>query len=247
MPTIESPRVLITGGDRGIGRAIAFLLSESYYNIDFTYNSGRIEAEETAARIRNTGREVSYFRVDLGSRTKLEDFTKRIMDSRKTYFAIVNNAGIYRGTHLSETQDEEWEKIINLNLSAPFYISRDLNSIISDGGSIVNIASVYGIRSDSWALGYQASKAALIHLTRGLAKELAPRIRVNAVAPGYIRTDLNKSAWENDSFNTRIRKMTPMSRWGEPEDVARTVRFLISPENSFITGETIVVDGGIGL
>lgn len=247
MSSIEANRILITGGDRGIGRAIAIILAEAGYDIDFTYNSGMAEAEDTMKRITGLGHQASSYQVDLSSRTKLETFTKRVLDSGNKYFAIVNNAGIYRGTSLSETQDEEWEKIIGLNLSAPFYISRDLNGTIQDQGSIVNIASVYGFRSDSWALGYQASKAALIHLTRGLAKELAPRIRVNAVAPGYVRTDLNKSAWESDSFNSRIRKMTPMSRWGEPEDVARAVRFLINPDNSFITGETIVVDGGIGL
>lgn len=243
----ENERILITGGNRGIGRAIAYLLAESGYDIDLTYNSGKEEAEETGKRISSLGRNVSTYQVDLSSRTQLEVFTKSILDSGKTYLAVVNNAGIYRGTHLSETSDEEWEKIIGLNLSAPFYLARDLNGSIKNSGSIVNIASVYGFRSDSWALGYQASKAALIHLTRGLAKELAPRIRVNAVAPGYVRTDLNKSAWENESFNGRIKKMTPMSRWGDPEDVARVVKFLLSPENSFITGETVVVDGGIGL
>lgn len=248
MPEEKDPRtVLITGGNRGIGKAIALTLASAGYNIAFTYNSGPVEASRVSKEILNLGVDARSYRVNLASRTDLEGFTTRMKAEGGSIFTIVNNAGIYRGTRLNETQDEEWEKVIGLNLSAPFYLSRDLNGIISDGGSIVNISSVYGLRADPWAHGYQASKAALIHLTRGLAKELAPRIRVNAVAPGYIRTDLNREGWENEAFSAKISKMTPMLRWGEPEDVALAVKFLIDPDNSFINGHTLVVDGGIGL
>lgn len=247
MSSKVSGTVLVTGGNRGIGKAISMSMANLGYDIEFTYNTGAEAAQNVADSIREMGREATSFRVNLSSRSELEDFTRMLKVAGKSYSALINNAGIYRGSRLEETNDEEWEKVIGLNLSAPFYLSRDLNTAIADGGSILNIASVYGLRSDSWALSYQASKAALIHLTRGLAKDLAPRLRVNAIAPGYVRTDLNKGGWENEAFNSRIRKMTPMSRWGEPEDVARVAEFLINPENSFITGETIVVDGGIGL
>lgn len=243
----ESRTVLITGGNRGIGRSIALMLAASGYNIIFTFNSGKTEAESTEEAIKKMGVSAISYQVDLSSRTGLEEFTRRLKEKGQKIFALVNNAGIYKGDTLSEISDEDWEKIINLNLSAPFYLARDLNRIIEDSGSVVNISSVYGLRADPWAHGYQASKAAIIHLTRALAKELAPRIRVNCVAPGYVRTDMNREGWESESFHNRIKKMTPMSRWGEPEDIANAVKFLIDPINSFITGHTLVVDGGIGL
>lgn len=244
---IERRTVLITGGNRGIGKSIALKLAESGYSVIFTFNSGTDEATQTEDEIRKLGVNVSSHRVDLSSRTELEDFSRKVKDSGTKLFALVNNAGMYRGHRLNNISDEEWERIIGLNLSAPFYLARDLHDLIEDGGSVVNISSVYGFRADPWAHGYQASKAALIHLTRGLAKELAPRVRVNCVAPGYIRTDMNREGWETSSFNEKIKKMTPMDRWGEPDDIANAVEFLVNPSNSFITGHTLVVDGGIGL
>ncbi len=240
-------KILVTGGNRGIGKAISLELARSGYNIIFTYNSGYDEAVNTEEELRNAGVTVESRRVDLSSTDKLEDFSSSIKDSGARLFGLVNNAGIYRGSKLDEITNQEWEKIINLNMSAPFLLARNLHTQLDDGGSIINISSVYGFRADPWAHGYQASKAALIHLTRGLARELAPRLRVNCVAPGYVRTDINRGGWENEAFSSKIARMTPMSRWGEPEDVARAVKFLIDPENSFITGHTLVVDGGIGL
>jgi 3-oxoacyl-[acyl-carrier protein] reductase len=239
--------VLVTGGNRGIGRAISLELARTGYDIIFTYNSGSKEAKETEQAIRETGVSASSYHVDLSSRQNLENFSDIIRKEGIRLFALVNNAGIYRGSKLDEIDNDEWDKIIGLNMSAPFLLTRNLHSQLVDGGSIVNISSVYGFRADPWAHGYQASKAALIHLTKGIAKELAPRLRVNCVAPGYVRTDINRGGWENEAFNKKITKMTPMSRWGEPEDVANSVRFLIDPVNSFITGHTLVVDGGIGL
>ncbi len=244
---VEPKTVLVTGGNRGIGKSIALMLAGSGYNVIFTFNSGKKEAEKTQNLIKEMGVSATSYQVDLTSRTSLEEFTRRLKSDNQKIFALINNAGIYRGDTLNEISDEEWEKIIGLNLSAPFYLARDLNNILEDEGSVVNISSVYGFRADPWAHGYQASKAAIIHLTRALAKELAPRIRVNCVAPGYVRTDMNREGWETESFHNRIKKMTPMSRWGEPEDIANAVKFLIDPVNSFITGHTLIVDGGIGL
>lgn len=242
-----SGTVLVTGGNRGIGKAISLELARTGYDIMFTFNSGSAEAENAEKAIREIGATVASYQVDLSSREALESFSGKIRKDGVRLFALVNNAGIYLGSKLDEISNEEWEKIIGLNMSAPFLLTRNLHSQLEDGGSIVNISSVYGLRADPWAHGYQASKAALIHLTRGIAKELAPRLRVNCVAPGFVRTDINRGGWEDEGFSRKISKMTPMSRWGEPEDVANSVRFLIDPKNSFITGHTLVVDGGIGL
>lgn len=248
MPGVTSSKsILVTGGSRGIGKAICLELAKKGYDIIFTFNSDRGEADKAASEISGLGVSAEPIQVDLTSRTQIEAFTTKLLEKDVRLFALVNNAGIYHGATLNEIGDEEWEKIIGLNLSAPFYLVRNLNKTIVEGGSIVNISSVYGFRADPWAHGYQASKAALIHLTHGLAKELAPGIRVNAVAPGYVRTDMNREGWKSESFSKWIIKSTPMKRWGEPEDIGRAVAFLINPENTFITGHTLVVDGGIGL
>ncbi len=239
--------ILVTGGNRGIGKAISLELAKRGYDIIFTFNSDHKLAEKTVSEISALGVKAESMQVDLSSRSQIESFTTKFLEKGVKLFALINNAGIYNGNTLNEIKDEEWEKIIGLNLSAPFYLARNLNKSISEGGSIVNISSVYGLRADPWAHGYQASKAALIHLTRGLAKELGPNIRVNAVAPGYVRTDMNREGWNSESFSRWITKSTPMKRWGEPEDISRAVAFLIDPENTFITGHTLVVDGGIGL
>ncbi|MGC8561781.1 MAG: SDR family NAD(P)-dependent oxidoreductase [Thermoplasmata archaeon] len=239
--------VLVTGGNRGIGKATALKLAESKYNIIFTYNSGIKEARVAEKEITSLGMSVRSYQVDLSEASQLEEFTSKLRKSGRKLFALINNAGIYDGSRLNKIDNMKWERTIGLNLSAPFYLVRNLHDIIEDNGSVVNISSVYGFRADPWAHGYQASKAAIIHLTRGLAKELAPRVRVNCVAPGYVRTDMNKGGWKDDSFYNKIKGMTPMLRWGEPEDIANAVKFLIDPANSFITGETLVVDGGIGL
>lgn len=239
--------VLVTGGNRGIGKAISVALAASGYNIIFTYKSDHKEARNTEKEIAELGVSVKSYKVDLISRESLTNFTQNITEIEPMLFALINNAGIYSGNTLNNTSNEEWDNIVSLNMSAPLLLARDLNKRIMDGGSIINISSVYGFRADPWAHAYQGTKAALIHMTRGLAKELSPRIRVNCVAPGYIKTDMNRSAWDDEKFNKWITKMTPMSRWGEPDDIAKAVKFLIDPLNSFITGHTLVLDGGIGL
>ena len=243
----EEKTILVTGGNRGIGKAVSRSFAETGYDIIFTYNSGKDQAQATEEELRNFGVSAKSYQVDLSSRDKLEEFSQMVLKEVPQLFALINNAGIYRSSQLDETSNEEWDQIVSLNMSAPILLARNLHNKIIDRGSIVNISSVYGFRADAWAHGYQGTKAALIHLTRSLAKELAPRLRVNCIAPGFVRTDINRKGWTDEEFNEKIRKMTPMARWGEPEDIAKAVNFLVNPSNSFITGQTLVVDGGIGL
>ncbi len=239
--------VLVTGASRGIGRKLSQELAESGYDIIMVYNNSDADAEQARREIEDAGRSCISVKADLARKEGRDAVVDAVRKGSIDLEAIVNNAGIYRGSRLYDTSDAEWDSVIGLNLTAPFMLSRDLSKSIVDGGSIVNIASVYGFKSDPWAYPYQASKAAIIHLTRGLARELAPRVRVNAVAPGFIRTSMNEDAWSNEKFRTRIEKMTPMGRWGDPSDVISAIRFLMDRKNSFITGTTLVVDGGIGL
>ncbi|HLH86097.1 MAG TPA: SDR family oxidoreductase [Thermoplasmataceae archaeon] len=247
MDSADKGWVLVTGGSRGIGRATALHLAKKGYDIALTYNSGEQESQSLSREISDLGRRALRFRADLSKKDEISRFCSDARSQLGKIFALVNNAGIYTGSTLKETTDDEWDRVIGINLSAPFLISRNLADIVTDGGSVVNVSSVYGFRNDPWGFPYQASKSGLIHLTRALAKALAPRVRVNAVAPGYIRTDMNADGWTDDDFRTRIERRTPMKRWGEPADIARAIDFLIDPESSFITGSLLVVDGGIGI
>ncbi|MEM0158898.1 MAG: SDR family oxidoreductase [Thermoplasmataceae archaeon] len=243
----ERKWVLITGGSRGIGKETALRLAKKGYNIAITFNRGEVESDEILSEIQEKGSLAKKYRVDLSQREAVGNLAKEVARDLGKIFALINNAGIYVGNYLNETTDEEWYRVMEINLNAPFKLSRDLAEMITDGGSVVNVSSVYGIRNDPWGFPYQASKAALIHLTRALAKALGPRLRVNAVAPGFIKTDMNADGWNDPDFRSRIERRTPMKRWGEPADIARAIDFLIDPESSFITGSILVVDGGIGI
>ncbi len=239
--------VLVTGGSRGIGKEIALECSRRGYNVVLTYNSGKEEAENARQSIVSLGRKCEVFQMDAADRQSYRRFITKYLSSGIRVDGIVNNAGIYRGETLADATDEIWDEVIAVNLTTPFRIIRDLRSNVNEGGSIVNISSVYGIRSDPWGYAYQASKSGLIHLTRALAKEFAPKIRVNCVAPGFIRTDMNSDGWTDEKFKSHVIKNTPLKRWGEAGDIAPVVCFLLSGDSGFITGATISVDGGIGL
>ncbi|EQD79936.1 3-oxoacyl-[acyl-carrier-protein] reductase, partial [mine drainage metagenome] len=161
--------------------------------------------------------------------------------------AIVNNAGFFRGESLDTTKLNDWNRIITLNQTVPFFLVRDLHNMIDNGGSIVNISSLHGVLASGYGYAYQASKAALIHMTRGVAKELAPSIRVNCIIAGFIRTDMTAEMHSDEMSSNYIKSLSLMGRWGEPEDVAETVKFLISDKASYITGQSITIDGGLSL
>ena len=239
--------VLVTGASRGIGKGIAIECAARGYSVAITYKSGRSEADSTREKILGNGGECEVFQMNATDDVSFRAFIRDYMSSGIKLDGLVNNAGVYRGERLEETTDSLWEEVMATNLTAPFRLIRDLRSTLNDGGSIINISSVYGIRSDPWGYPYQASKAGLIHLTRALAKEFAPGIRVNCVAPGFIRTDMNSDGWSDDKFRAYVEKKTPLKRWGEVDDIAPVVCFLLSRDSRFITGATISVDGGIGL
>ncbi len=239
--------ILVTGGGRGIGKAISLECARRGYDLAITYNTGKSVAESTSAEIKKLGVSCETFHMAAQDRKSYREFVDDIISRGIQFAGLVNNAGIYKGESLQETTDESWDEVIEVNLSTPFRLVRDLKSVVSDGGSIVNIASVYGLKSDPWGYAYQATKAALIHLTRSMVKEFAPGIRVNCVAPGFIATEMNAEDRKDEKFKSFVEKRTPLKRWGKAEEVAFAVCFLLSPESSFITGHTMVVDGGISL
>jgi 3-oxoacyl-[acyl-carrier protein] reductase len=237
--SLEGKLALVTGASRGIGRAIAEEFARAGAQVVVGYRSGRDEAEELAAQI--GGRAVQ---ADVSS----ADDAKRLVEEAGDVDVLVNNAGLTRDGLLARMSDDDWRTVLDTNLSSVFYSCRAVTRPMMKkrGGSIVNISSVVGVHGNWGQTNYAASKAGIIGFTKSLARELGSRnIRANVVAPGYVKTQLTDVLPEEAT--QAMLQSTPLGRLGEPEDVAGAVRFLCSDEAAFITGEVLLVDGGLGM
>lgn len=224
--------VLVTGGARGIGRAIAERLAESGWHVIATYLTGLDEAKELART-----HDVQIRQIDLTDRAKTVDFSQQICEEFPLT-AIVNNAGILEKEPFEEMTLEAWDKTMAVNVTAPLILAQAIGPRMSAGGSIVNIASTDAYVGSFQGIAYSASKAALLSVTRSLANVLGPRgVRVNAVTPGWVDSGILTESYE-------AANLTPLGRNGSPEDIAKVVAFLLSSEAAFITGASIVADGG---
>ncbi|MEX2644771.1 MAG: 3-oxoacyl-[acyl-carrier-protein] reductase [Gaiellaceae bacterium] len=230
---------LVTGGSRGIGRAIAAELARAGASVVVGYRSGAEEAEAVAAEI--GGRAVQ---ADVSS----ADEARRLVEEAGDLDILVNNAGITRDGLLMRMPDEDWHAVLETNLGGVFHTCRAASRgmLKRRSGSIVNLSSVVGVHGNPGQTNYAAAKAGIIGFTKSLARELGNRgVRANVVAPGYISTRLTEEL--PDELKELMLQNTPLGRFGAPEDVAGAVRFLCSDEASFITGEVLLVDGGLGM
>jgi 3-oxoacyl-[acyl-carrier protein] reductase len=237
--SLEGRTALVTGGSRGIGRAIALELGRAGASVIVGYRSGKDEAEGIAAEV--GGRAVQADVAD-------PDAARALVEDAGDLDILVNNAGLTRDGLLARMSDEDWRLVIDTNLASVFFMCRAAarGMMKRRAGAIVNVSSIVGVRGNWGQTNYAASKAGIIGFTKSLAKELGSRnVRVNVVAPGYVRTQLT-DALPEEATATML-ESTPLGRLGEPEDVASTVRFLCSDEASFITGEVVLVDGGLGM
>lgn len=237
---------IVTGGSRGIGKALVLMLAQEGADVAFTYAKSVEDAEKLSAEIIKLGRKPLALQMDVADFDKAKELVEKVKETFGRLDILVNNAGIIRDKALMMMTKEDWREVIDTNLNGTFNITR--NTIVTflkqKSGSIVNITSVSGVAGMSRQTNYAASKAGIIGFTKSLAKEVAPyNIRVNAVAPGFIETDMISGL--KDEFKEELKKKIPLSRLGKVEDVAAAVRFLLSEGANFITGQTIIVDGGL--
>lgn len=236
---------LVTGGSRGIGKAISIRLASVGYHVIVNYVSNQAAAAETLRSIEEQGGTGELMQFNVADREKTESCLEQWQDSHPGEYieVLVNNAGIRKDNLMIWMEPEEWHDVLDISLDGFYNVTRPLlkNMLVKKFGRIINMASVSGLRGTPGQVNYAASKGAIIAATKTLALEVARKgVTVNAVAPGFIRTDMVEGLDE-----ATLKKQIPTNRFGEPEEVASLVSFLISKEASYITGETVSINGGL--
>ncbi|MDR2893195.1 MAG: 3-oxoacyl-[acyl-carrier-protein] reductase [Deltaproteobacteria bacterium] len=241
-----TPTALVTGGSRGIGRAIAMALGEQGLQVYLTYASKAAEAEAVAAEIIAKGGQAKAFALNVGNADAIAAFFQNEIKDKVLLSALVNNAGITKDGFMLRMKDEDWDSVLGVNLRGPFICLREAAKIMTRQrcGRIVNIVSVVGQMGNAGQANYSAAKAGLIGLTKAAAKELAARnITVNAVAPGFISTDMTDALGED--VQAQYLAQIPLKRFGTVQDIADAVTFLVSDKAGYITGQVLSVNGGM--
>lgn len=240
---------LVTGGSRGIGRAICIRLAQDGCDVIFNYQGGEEAAKETVRLCEEIGARVEMVRADISNPADCDNLIQKALtfgDGRIDI--LVNNAGITRDNLLGRIKDEDLDAVLNVNLKGTFYMMRGVckKMIRQRSGRIINMSSVVGITGNAGQVNYAASKAAVIGMTKSLAREVASRhITVNAVAPGMIETDMTAAL--SDAAKENILAGIPLKEMGKPEDVAAVVSFLAGNDGRYLTGQVICVDGGMAI
>ncbi|MBK5273200.1 MAG: 3-oxoacyl-ACP reductase FabG [Bacteroidia bacterium] len=236
---------LVTGGSRGIGRAICLKMADMGYNILINYKSNQTEANKTMSLVKEKGVSAEIIQFDVSDKNQVQSKLGGWMEANpdKIIEILVNNAGIREDALMMWMKDEQWDRVINTSLGGFFYVTRlVINSMLMKKyGRIINIVSLSGLKGLPGQTNYSAAKAGVIGATKALAQEIGRKgITVNAVAPGFIKTDMTEGLNENE-----LKMLIPLKRFGLPEEVAHAVGFLISAEAAYITGEVISVNGGL--
>jgi 3-oxoacyl-[acyl-carrier protein] reductase len=245
---LEGKTALVTGGTRGIGRAIVLELAESGADVAFTYRSSSSLAESLVSEVKAVGRRALAIEADATSMKSAVEVIEKTVAEFKRLDVLVNNAGITKDNLLLRMTENDWDSVIQTNLKSVFnYTKAAARTMMSQRyGKIINLSSVVGIKGNAGQSNYSASKAGIIGFTKSIAKELASRnILVNAVAPGYIDTDMTAALTEEQ--RKAVAETIPLKRAAKPEEVAKVVLFLASSYADYITGQVISVDGGMSV
>ncbi|MDQ0287227.1 3-oxoacyl-[acyl-carrier protein] reductase [Desulfofundulus luciae] len=243
---LDGKKAIVTGASRGIGRAIALALARAGADVVVNFNGQAAAAEEVVARIREMGRQAVTCQADVSVPSEAVKLVNVAAEQLGALHILVNNAGITRDNLVMRLADEDWDRVLEVNLKGAFNTIKAASRLMMKArwGRIINISSVVGITGNAGQANYAASKAGLIGLTKAVAKELGSRnITVNAVAPGFILTDMTGSL--SGAVREKMLSRVALGRFGQPEEVAAAVVFLASDAAGYITGQTIVVDGGL--
>ncbi|MFE8699042.1 3-oxoacyl-[acyl-carrier-protein] reductase [Cytobacillus sp. FJAT-54145] len=243
---LEGKAALVTGASRGIGREIALELARQGANIAVNYAGSEARALEVVDEIKALGRDAFAIQCDVSNAEAVSEMVKQTIENFGSLDILVNNAGITKDNLLMRMKEEEWDDVININLKGVFLCTKAVTRQMMKqrSGRIINISSIVGVSGNPGQANYVAAKSGVIGLTKTTAKELSSRgITVNAVAPGFITTDMTDKL--TDEIKAEMLKQIPLAKFGEPKDIANVVVFLASEDSRYMTGQTLHVDGGM--
>lgn len=246
--TLENKTAIVTGGSRGIGRAICVALAKAGANVVTCYAHGADGAKETVKLCEEYGGKAMALQADVSKGEDVEQLVLKVKEAYGSIDILVNNAGITKDNLMLKMTEDDFEQVIDTNLKGAFLCTKHVSKLMlkQKSGHVINISSVVGVRGNAGQVNYASSKAGLIGMTKSVAKEIGSRgITVNAVAPGFIETDMTAALPE--AVVAENLKNIPMRCFGKPEDVANLVVFLASEESRYITGQVICVDGGMAV
>ena len=246
MGRFDGKSAIVTGASRGIGREIALLLAKEGARVAVNYSGSKDKADDVVKLITESGGEAFAIQADVSDADGVKNMVDKTLEMFGSIDILVNNAGITRDNLLMRMKEDEWDDVININLKGVFLCTKGVTRQMmrQRAGRIVNVASIVGVSGNPGQANYVAAKAGVIGFTKTAAKELASRnINVNAVAPGFITTDMTDAL--SEEVKNQMLSVIPLGKLGRPEDVARTVLFLLSEDADYITGQTIHVDGGM--
>jgi 3-oxoacyl-[acyl-carrier protein] reductase len=243
---LEGKVALVTGASRGIGREIALELAREGASVAVNYSGSEAKALAVVDEIKAMGQDAFAIQADVSNSESVNDMAKETIERFGKLDILVNNAGITKDNLLMRMKESEWDDVININLKGVFLCTKAVTRQMMKqrSGRIINISSIVGVSGNPGQANYVAAKSGVIGLTKTTAKELSSRgITVNAVAPGFITTDMTDKL--NEDVKTEMLKQIPLARFGEPKDIARTVVFLASEDSAYMTGQTLHIDGGM--